>query len=118
MDLLAKMAYIEYLGARNLLIAQPGTVSSSHTKHALENLHPNIAVFRHPDHLPDMQTIQSSLTSSFQNLTLNAAKLSQMGGDTIKGIYGMSGDVILYWAHHEKLCMVDGKIAFMGGLDL
>jgi phospholipase D1/2 len=25
---------------------------------------------------------------------------------------------VLYWAHHEKLCLVDGQIAFMGGLDL
>ena len=23
-----------------------------------------------------------------------------------------------YWAHHEKLCAVDGHVAFMGGLDL
>ena len=27
-------------------------------------------------------------------------------------------DVILYWAHHEKLCLIDGTMAFMGGLDL
>ena len=96
----------------------PLTVSSSHTKHALESLHPNIAVFRHPDHLPDAQTIESSLTSSFQNLSLDAAKLSKMGSDALKGVYGMSDDVILYWAHHEKLCLIDGNIAFMGGLDL
>lgn len=30
----------------------------------------------------------------------------------------MSGDTVLFWAHHEKLCVVDGSIAFMGGLDL
>ncbi|KAF8500767.1 phospholipase D [Russula emetica] len=24
----------------------------------------------------------------------------------------------LYWAHHEKLCVIDSTIAFMGGLDL
>ena len=24
----------------------------------------------------------------------------------------------MYWAHHEKLCLIDGHIAFMGGLDL
>ena len=23
-----------------------------------------------------------------------------------------------YWAHHEKLCVIDEAIAFMGGLDL
>jgi phospholipase D1/2 len=41
-----------------------------------------------------------------------------MGEDAVQSIYGMSGDVILFWAHHEKLCLIDGKIAFMGGLDL
>jgi phospholipase D1/2 len=41
-----------------------------------------------------------------------------MGDDALKGIYGMSDNVILYWAHHEKLCLIDGKISFMGGLDL
>ncbi|KAH8429511.1 uncharacterized protein LDX57_007173 [Aspergillus melleus] len=41
-----------------------------------------------------------------------------MSGDTLKGIYGMNEDVILYWAHHEKLCLIDGRTAFMGGLDM
>ena len=93
-------------------------VSSSHTKHHLEDLHPNIAVFRHPDHLPDRQELTSSITSSLQNLSLDSASLSKMSKDTLKGLYGMNDDVILYWAHHEKLCLVDGNIAFMGGLDL
>lgn len=92
-------------------------VSSSHTKHHLEDLHPNIAVFRHPDHLPDRDNIEASITESLQNLTLNAAGLSSLSGDALKGIYGMNDDVILYWAHHEKLCIVDNT-AFMGGLDL
>jgi phospholipase D1/2 len=26
--------------------------------------------------------------------------------------------MIFQWAHHEKLCLIDGKMAFMGGLDL
>ena len=30
----------------------------------------------------------------------------------------MTDGQVLYWAHHEKLCLVDGHIAFMGGLDL
>lgn len=30
----------------------------------------------------------------------------------------MNSDIILYWAHHEKLCLIDGTMAFMGGLDL
>jgi phospholipase D1/2 len=39
-------------------------------------------------------------------------------GDGLKGLYGMKDGVTMYWAHHEKLCLVDGEIAFMGGLDL
>lgn len=96
----------------------PLTVSSAHTKHALEALHPNIAVFRHPDHLPDAKVFQSSFVSSLQKLSLNAATASKLPGNALQAIYGMNEDVILYWAHHEKLCLVDGKIAFMGGLDL
>jgi phospholipase D1/2 len=118
MGLMATVASMEYFEAENPLIAPPVTVSSSHTKHALEDLHPNIAVFRHPDHLPDAQTMQSNLVSSLQNLKLDAATASRMGGDALKAMYGITDDVILYWAHHEKLCLVDGKIAFMGGLDL
>ena len=113
----ATAASMEYVEAQYPLIC-PTTVSSAHTKHVLEALSPNIAVFRHPDHLPDAQTTQSSLLSSFQGLRLDAAGISKLGGDTLKGIYGMTDDVILYWAHHEKLCLVDGRIAFMGGLDL
>ncbi|GFF70336.1 hypothetical protein IFM62136_07814 [Aspergillus lentulus] len=96
----------------------PHAVSSSHTKHALEDLHPNIAVFRHPDHLPDRQGLASSISSSLQNLTLDTVSIAKMSGDALKGLYGMNDDVILYWAHHEKLCLIDGRIAFMGGLDM
>ncbi|GAA5969449.1 hypothetical protein JCM21900_006502 [Sporobolomyces salmonicolor] len=32
-------------------VTQTMSMSSSHTKHALEDLHPNIAVMRHPDHM-------------------------------------------------------------------
>jgi phospholipase D1/2 len=99
-------------------VTQALTLSSAHTKHALENLHPNIAVFRHPDHLPDRQELVSDIAHSFQNLSLTSASLSKMSKDTLKGLYGMNDDVILYWAHHEKLCLIDGQIAFMGGLDM
>lgn len=30
----------------------------------------------------------------------------------------MKDDITLYFAHHEKLCLIDGEVAFMGGLDL
>lgn len=99
-------------------VTQVLTLSSSHTKHALEDLSPNIGVLRHPDHLPDAQTAHSSIVSTLQGLKLDASGLSKLGGDAIKGIYGITDDVILYWAHHEKLCLIDGQVAFMGGLDL
>ncbi|KAL2406426.1 hypothetical protein ABEF93_006403 [Exophiala dermatitidis] len=99
-------------------VTQALTLSSAHTKHELEKLSPNVSVFRHPDHLPDAQTAHSSLISSLQNLKLDAAGVSKLGADALKGIYGLDDDVILYWAHHEKLCLIDGRTAFMGGLDL
>lgn len=99
-------------------VTQALTLSSSHTKHALENLHPNIAVFRHPDHLPDRQELASDITASFQHMSLDSASLTKMSKSALKGLYGMNDDVILYWAHHEKLCVIDGQIAFMGGLDM
>ena len=101
-------------------VTQALTLSSSHTKHWLEDNDKtgNIKVFRHPDHLPDKQTLASSFISSIKQSGMSAAKLSQLPGDALKGIYGMNEDNVLYWAHHEKLCLVDGHVAFMGGLDL
>ncbi|KAL9008027.1 MAG: hypothetical protein Q9173_006808 [Seirophora scorigena] len=116
--LTATFSSLEYVESKNQLMEPFVPVCSSHTKHALENLHPNISVFRHPDHLPDAQAVQSSFISSLQNLSLSAKTAATLPIDALKAVYGMNEDVILYWAHHEKLCVVDGKTAFMGGLDL
>ncbi|EPS37343.1 hypothetical protein H072_8963 [Dactylellina haptotyla CBS 200.50] len=90
-------------------VTQALTLSSAHTKHYLEGLHPNIAVFRHPDHTPDGKVVLSKIIS----------------GDLISTFSGLTNtdQLVLYWAHHEKLCLIDGTIpgqglAFMGGLDL
>ena len=101
-------------------VTQALTLSSSHTKHWLEDNDKtgNIKVFRHPDHVPDGKALASSFWSSIKGSGLNAAKLSSLPGEALQGLYGLSDDTILYWAHHEKLCAVDGQIAFMGGLDL
>ncbi|KAG0259752.1 hypothetical protein BG011_002401 [Mortierella polycephala] len=56
------------------------TLDSSHTKTWLQDLHPNIQVQRHPDHIG-----------------VNATQ---------------------FWAHHEKICVIDCRLAFIGGLDL
>ncbi|KAG0633800.1 hypothetical protein HOY80DRAFT_895945 [Tuber brumale] len=92
-------------------VTQALTLSSHHTKTSLEKLHSNITVFRHPDHLPDRPTVQSDI---WNKVTTGTYQL----GDGLKGLYGMKDGVTMYWAHHEKLCLVDGEIAFMGGLDL
>ncbi|KAK2007764.1 phospholipase D/nuclease [Colletotrichum eremochloae] len=95
------------------------TLKSSHTRNYLESLHPNIGVFRHPDHVPTGYDFQAELRQNFSNMSLNTFSLSKASGDAIKAIYGTASDgVTLFWAHHEKLCLIDGKIAFMGGLDM
>ncbi|KAH7092009.1 hypothetical protein FB567DRAFT_229060 [Paraphoma chrysanthemicola] len=99
-------------------VTQALTLSSAHTKHTLEALHPNIGVFRHPDHVPDAAVLQSSFFASLKELSFSPAKLAQMSGDGLKAVYGAHDGTVLYWAHHEKLCLIDGQIAFMGGLDL
>lgn len=109
---------LEEMEKTDPLIAPPITVSSAHTKHHLEGLHPNIAVFRHPDHLPDTKVLQSSFIASIQSMSFSPAKIAQMPVDSLKAIYGAHDGTVLYWAHHEKLCLVDGETAFMGGLDL
>ncbi|CZT11707.1 related to phospholipase D [Rhynchosporium graminicola] len=98
-------------------VSQILTLCSDHTKKALQ-LHPNIAVFRHPDHTPSGPVIQSELLASIQNFSLKSLQLADIPADAFKALYGVNKDVVLYWAHHEKLCLVDGDIAFMGGLDL
>ena len=97
LGILATFVALENVEAENPLIASPLTVASAHTKHALEALHPNISVFRHPDHLPDVQTLQSSFISSLQGMSLTADTLAKLPGHVLKGIYGMNEDVILYW---------------------
>ena len=92
----AAFASLEYVESVNPLMNPILSVCSSHTKHALENLHPNISVFRHPDHLPDAQTLQSSFISSLQNMSLSAKTVSSLPLDALKAVYGMNEDVILY----------------------
>ncbi|KAI0521317.1 phospholipase [Xylaria bambusicola] len=101
-------------------VTQALTLDSAHTKHALEALHPKIKVFRHPDHLPTSRSrLQQAFAGlSLDNLKMNAFGLSKIPGDALKELYGSFGDTVLYWAHHEKLCVVDRHIVFMGGLDM
>ncbi|QSZ34076.1 hypothetical protein DSL72_005664 [Monilinia vaccinii-corymbosi] len=93
------------------------TLSSEHTKKALE-VHPNISVFRHPDHAPSGVHVESEFITNLKKFSLKDFDLANLPEEGIRALYGARNDVILYWAHHEKLCLVDGKVAFMGGLDL
>ncbi|KAF2628526.1 phospholipase D/nuclease [Macroventuria anomochaeta] len=99
-------------------VTQALTLSSAHTKHHLEELHPNIGVFRHPDHTPDAAVLSGQFFNSIKNMTFSPAKIAQLPLDGLKSVYGSTDGTVLYWAHHEKLCLIDGTIAFMGGLDL
>lgn len=51
-------------------------------------------------------------------MQLSAASLAKMPGNALGALYGSADGTVMFWAHHEKLCLVDGAIAFMGGLDL
>jgi phospholipase D1/2 len=98
-------------------VAAALSLDSSHTRTALEALHENIRVFRHPDHYPTGYDFQRELGKSVKALT--SFDLFKASGDALKAVYGTAGDVVLYWAHHEKLLVIDnGKIGFMGGLDM
>lgn len=95
-------------------VEQALTLDSAHTRHALE-VHPNIGVFRHPDHAPAGYDIRSD----FQKLSLNNFDLANASGGALKNLFGSGlDDVVLFWAHHEKLLCIDREIAFMGGLDM
>jgi phospholipase D1/2 len=63
-------------------VTQALTLSSAHTKHHLENGDKtgNIRVFRHPDHLPDKQTLAANFISGIKQAGMSAAKLSQLPG--------------------------------------
>ena len=51
-------------------------------------------------------------------MKLTAANAAKLPANALSALYGTTEDSVLYWAHHEKLCLVDGRTAFMGGLDL
>lgn len=62
--------------------------------------------------------MKGDLLEGFQNLSLGTFRLSTLPKDTLAALYGTADDVVLFWAHHEKLLVVDSHLAFMGGLDM
>lgn len=81
-------------------------------------MHPNIQVFRHPDHIPHGQAIANEFRLAGAGFSLHPAELIKLPRDGLTAVYGATEETILFWAHHEKLLLVDGRLAFMGGLDL
>ncbi len=81
-------------------------------------MHQNIRVFRHPDHHPSGNDIAAEIESSFKNLSMRTFDLAKVSHDALKALYGTNDDAVLFWAHHEKLLIVDNHLAFMGGLDM
>lgn len=68
----------------------------SYTKQRLTALHPNIMVQRSPSH--------------FQTGTFYWAHVSTL--------YALRNSILTHSLQHEKMCVIDQAIAFMGGLDL
>jgi phospholipase D1/2 len=62
--------------------------------------------------------VESEIISALKHFSLKSMQLANIPEDALHALYGVNNDIILYWAHHEKLCLIDGKIAFMGGLDM
>ncbi|KAI6785101.1 Phospholipase D1-like protein [Emericellopsis cladophorae] len=92
------------------------TCNSNHTRKALEALHPNIGVFRHPDHTPTGYDLASEFGGVLDHLT--NFDLAKASSSAVEAIYGTADGMVLFWAHHEKLIVVDRKLGFMGGLDM
>lgn len=92
------------------------TCNSQHTRRTLEALHPNVGVFRHPDHTPTGYDLAAELGNTFTHLT--NFDLAKASSDAVKALYGTADGMVLFWAHHEKLLVVDRKLGFMGGLDM
>ncbi|GAM89123.1 hypothetical protein ANO11243_071580 [Dothideomycetidae sp. 11243] len=101
-------------------VTQVLTLDSSWTKHYLEGLHPNIVVFRHPDHLPDRKAVWTEFLEALKDMDMKFSYylLVKLPGAALRALFGGSEETILLWAHHEKLVIIDRAIAFMGGLDL
>ncbi|KAF3922097.1 hypothetical protein ABW20_dc0109810 [Dactylellina cionopaga] len=67
------------------------TCNSRHTKHALEALCPKGS-------------------PGYGNITVMR--------HPDHNVFDRGGDMTFYWAHHEKYCIIDHELAFIGGLDI
>ncbi|KAL4928118.1 phospholipase D/nuclease [Aspergillus undulatus] len=94
-------------------------LNSKHTKTALEALHPNISVFRYPDHVKGPEDVVSAARSLLDYSSgAGVSKLYSLSDETLRALFGLLEWGTLFWAHHDKLVIVDQQVAFTGGLDL
>lgn len=90
-------------------------MSSSHTKHHLEDLHPNIAVMRHPDHIGGEVTLYWSHHEKVRLIYIAIVELSPISEKLLShGADGIRMSRLL----HLQLVVVDNVYAAVGGLDL
>lgn len=72
-------------------VTQTMTLSSAYTKHKLEELHKNIQVFRHPDHLGGEQTFFWSHHSKIVCVDNATACIGVSGGERTQNVSGSLG---------------------------
>ncbi|KAL4733609.1 hypothetical protein BDV11DRAFT_213620 [Aspergillus similis] len=90
-------------------------LDSHYTKRTLEALHPGISVFRYPNHIPG-EGIRPSQIEPYS--ARGDAGIREIGDEALQGLFEAAGLRTLFWAHHEKLVIVDQQLAFIGGIDL
>ncbi|KAL4986500.1 hypothetical protein BDW68DRAFT_178718 [Aspergillus falconensis] len=90
-------------------------LDSHYTKRALEALHPGISVFRYPDRIPG-EGVRPSQIGSYS--AKGDAGIREIGDEALQGLFEAAGLQTLFWAHHEKMVIVDQQLAFVGGIDL
>ncbi|KAL4809820.1 hypothetical protein BDV18DRAFT_166572 [Aspergillus unguis] len=94
-------------------------LSSDHTKRALEALHPNVSVFRYPDHIQQPLDVLSAAKSIVEEIAASGkTSLGDVTDEVLQAAFRLVGGPTLLWAHHEKLAIIDQHLAFVGGLDL
>lgn len=62
--------------------------------------------------------LEAAVLNDLKKVVLKDIDICRLPEVALKSLYGFSNDAILYWAHHEKLLLVDETLAFIGGLDL
>ena len=58
------------------------------------------------------------MNKTFSGLSLGGGNIAKTSVDALKALYGTNDGMVLFWAHHEKLCLIDERLVFMGGLDM